>query len=316
VKIEDIPLGDPNAHGLFLRRDALAEGLTDLVLRRAVRGGELVRVRHGAYVPGPVWRSLDVRQQHLLKVRAVLRTHGERVAASHHSAAAAWGMDQWQIPLDKVHVTRTDHGSGRQFKDLVHHQALVAESDVAEVDGIRVTRAVRAALESATLVDLERALVLVCSGLRMKLFDRAELEAQRTSMEAWPNSLGLELVCRLADDRFGSVGEVRTFFCLWRSALPKPVPQFPVYDGDELVGIVDFAWPELGIILEFDGKVKYEKYLRTGETASDAVVREKRREDRIREATGWVVIRISWDDLAHPDRIVARVRRAMAQRAA
>jgi hypothetical protein len=316
MKIEDAVLGDPDAHGLFLRRDALAAGLTDLMLRRAVKAGELVRVRHGAYVPGPVWRTLDARGRHLVKVRAVLRTHGTRVAASHHSAVAAWGMDQWRVPLAKVHVTRTDHGSGRQFDDLTHHQALVSDSDVTEVDGIRATRPVRAALESATLLELEQALVVVCSGLRMKLFDRAELERCRASMEAWPNSLGLELVCRLADERFGSVGEVRTFLCLWRAALPKPVPQFSVYDGDELVGTVDFAWPELGLILEFDGKVKYEKYLRPGESPADAVVREKRREDRIRELTGWTVIRICWDDLADPERFIARIRRVMAQRAA
>ena len=30
---------------------------------------------------------------------------------------------------------------------------------------------------------------------------------------------------------------------------------------------VDLAWPEYGVFLEFDGRVKYEKYLREGERA-------------------------------------------------
>ena len=71
---------------------------------------------------------------------------------------------------------------------------------------------------------------------------------------------------------------------------------------------LDFAWPEHDVWLEFDGKEKYVKYLREGETATDAVLREKRREDRIRELTGWRCIRITWADLFFPDRLAARIR--------
>ena len=49
-----------------------------------------------------------------------------------------------------------------------------------------------------------------------------------------------------------------------------------------------------------------------GETALDAVVREKRREDRLREA-GWLVIRVTWDDVIHhPARTVQRIRAFLA----
>ena len=40
----------------------------------------------------------------------------------------------------------------------------------------------------------------------------------------------------------------------------------------------------------------------------DAVLREKRREDEIRELTGWRVIRLTWADLQHPERTIRRLR--------
>ena len=52
------------------------------------------------------------------------------------------------------------------------------------------------------------------------------------------------------------------------------------------IGIADFYWKECRHLGEFDGKAKYEKYRRPGETAADCVFREKRREDRMRRAAG------------------------------
>jgi hypothetical protein len=78
-------------------------------------------------------------------------------------------------------------------------------------------------------------------------------------------------------------------------------------DG-ELVAIVDFAWPELGVFLEFDGKIKYQKLLRAGESPTDVVVREKRREELICRLTGWRCIRIVWADLYRPELTAAAIR--------
>lgn len=39
----------------------------------------------------------------------------------------------------------------------------------------------------------------------------------------------------------------------------------------------------------------------------DAVLREKQRESRIAELTGWRCIRITWADLERPDGTVARI---------
>ena len=88
------------------------------------------------------------------------------------------------------------------------------------------------------------------------------------------------------------------------------MPQLPV-TVDGRTYRLDFAWPELRVWVEIDGMSKYERWLRPGESVADAVLREKRREDRIREVTGWVCVRITWADLENPARLERRLRRAL-----
>ena len=61
--------------------------------------------------------------------------------------------------------------------------------------------------------------------------------------------------------------------------------------------------------------MKYGRLLRDGEDPGQVVYREKLREDRLREL-GWQVVRWVWADLAHPDVIAGRLRRAFARAAA
>jgi very-short-patch-repair endonuclease len=104
---------------------------------------------------------------------------------------------------------------------------------------------------------------------------------------------------------------------MWREHIPKPEPQFEVINAQgNLVGIVDFAWPEFGVFLEFDGAIKYERLRRTGETLEDVILREKRRQEQICLATGWTCIRITWEDLAKPTTTARRIRQILEGRAA
>jgi hypothetical protein len=75
--------------------------------------------------------------------------------------------------------------------------------------------------------------------------------------------------------------------------------------GGAFVGRVDALIDGI-VIAEFDGAVKY-----AGAQGRDELIREKRREDALR-ALGYVVIRVTWADLFHPDRLDAMVRAALA----
>jgi hypothetical protein len=302
-------------HGVFLRRDALAVGVDDRRLRRGVRDGTWVRVRHGAYAMADEWRDLGPDARHCLLVRAVLRTMGTRVAASHHSACLLHGMDLWDVDLDVAHVTRTDGGAGRTERDVVHHEGLCLQDDLVPFDDHRLIRPVRAALESALLGDIERGLVVVDSGLRRRLFTPVELAAQHELMASWPGSRHLQVVTRLADGRSESVGESRSRFLFWSQGVPMPELQFEVRSQGRLVGVTDFAWPRHRLLGEFDGRLKYGRFLRPGEDAGDAVFREKRREDELRRVTGWAMVRLTWADLHRPGPTAATVRSMLSHAA-
>jgi very-short-patch-repair endonuclease len=69
---------------------------------------------------------------------------------------------------------------------------------------------------------------------------------------------------------------------------------------------VDFLVDER-VVIEFDGLVKYD-----GHEGQAALAAEKRREDRLR-AAGYEVIRLTWADLDHPERVVLLVRQARAR---
>jgi hypothetical protein len=307
--LETIPKSSP----VFLRRDALAAGMDDKELGRRVRAGLLVRIRHGAYALADQWSGASEEGRHLMRAAAVMRTARCGAALSHTSAALLLGADVWDLELRDVHLTRPDHKGGRREAGVVQHRGLLAPPEVTVVDGWPCTKAVRTALDVTTITDVEHALVVVSSILHKKLATRTELLDGAGAMIHVPGSLTTNLVLSLADARFDRPGEVRTFYALWREGVEAPEPQYEVRDGRRtLVALLDFAWPERRVWLEFDGLLKYQKFLRRGESAADAVVREKKREDLVRRLTGWICVRVTWDDLAHPERIAAMVAQAFA----
>jgi len=302
---------------VWLRRHAVADGYSDKDIARLVREKQWHRVRRGAYASGELWRSLSPEDRHRLLGRAVLLTAHPSSALSHVSAAVEWGGDTWDLDLGQVHLTRTDGKSGRREAGLVHHRGLLSEDQVRVVNGVRVTAAPRALAETCTVTDVERALVVVNSLLHQGTTTPKELSAEADVSRFWPGSLTTDLVLRLADPRIESVLESRALHFFWSQHLPRPELQVEVYDeSGRLVGSADFAWPKLGVFAETDGRFKYRSLRRDGESLEDFLLREKRREELICQLTGWVCIRIMWEDLARPQLLARRVRKMLESRAA
>ena len=298
-------------HGVVLRREALTFGWDDRDLRRAWRSGILHKVRHGCYVPGDVWSSLDDHGRHLVLAKAVLRCGEAPAVFSHTTAAVAHDMDLWDVDLGQAHLTPLNGLAGRRSADRVAHEGVVDAAEATTVQGLPVVLPVRAALETASLTGVEQGLVVLDSGLRKGLFDSAELTAAYEAMSRWPSMRQVRLAVSLSDGRSASVGESRSRYLFWTQGLPPPELQYEVRRDGRVLGITDFAWPELGLLGEFDGKVKYGKYLRPGERPEDALMREKRREDTIRMVTGFRFIRIVWVDLSRPMATAGQIRRLM-----
>ncbi len=295
--------------GVFLRREALAHGYDDADLRRAIQSGALARVRHGAYVSASEWSAADRQVRHLLACRAVLLSHGDQVALSHVSGALAAGLKVWGADLSKVHLVRRDTVTGRRMGDVVHHVGSWSDLAVHEFDGMRAVDPAGCALGLAATNSVESGVVSLDSVYDLGFGSPEDLHKLHQSLGSWPGSKRLQVSLRLAQPGAQSVGESRLRFLCWLGHLPRPTLQYVVRDRNgDVIGTTDMAWPGLGVLGEFDGKVKFEKYLRPGEKPSDAAFREKVREDRLREATGWRLIRFVWADLADRTGTIGRLR--------
>ncbi len=304
------------SRGFFTRAEAFGEGHDDKSIARALRTRLWVRVRVGAYTFPEHWDGAGEHGRHLLRAHAVTHRLGDSVALSHTSAALDHGLALWDPNLNLVHVTRLDGAAGRNQSGVQHHEGFCARTDVEYRHGHLVVNPARAALEAAALGGGERALVVLDSYLHLG-GSRERLDAAYLLLEQWPHSRGLQVPLRLADGRAESVGESRSRYLFYAQHLPMPELQYEVRDANGLlVGTTDFGWPGRRLLGEFDGRTKYGRLLRPGEDPSDAVFREKVREDRLREATGWGMVRLVWADLACPAATAARVRRMLGQDAA
>ncbi len=297
---------------VWLRSELKAVGHTDRDLAQLVRSGLLRRVRRGAYVDGRSYDHADVPTRHRWVAEAVSKQAKTPVVVSHSSAVPFHDGPVWGLSLDTVHVTRLDRRAGRAEAGVRQHRGVVLDGDVLARGGVEVMSATRTALEVTTCVSTEAGLVVVNDFLRRRLTTLVDLRERYRPMTHDPFTGRTDLVLRLADPRVASVGESRTLFMCYRGGVPRPVPQYELRDvNGDLVCQLDFAWPELGVWLEFDGRQKYVKFLREGEPVVDVVLREKERESMISEVTGWRCIRITWADLERPHATVARILRLL-----
>lgn len=300
---------DPRLSPIMLRGELVESGLTDRAIAQLVATGVLHRVRFGAYVANADWRACDPSQRHGILVRAVLRQARTPVVVSHISALTEWEVPIWDLSLRAVHITRVDQRAGRREAGVCQHLGALRAEDVVHLNGIALTSGTRTALDCACLLDVEQALVIVNDLLHRRLTSLEQLAEGARFMTAWPGSLRHQVVLRLADGRLESVGESRFWYLCWRQGLPMPIPQYEVRDSHgNVVARLDFAWPQLGVFAEFDGESKYLRPFRVGDSAADVVLREKRREDLVRELTGWRAVRVDWSDLGHPRRTAHRIR--------
>jgi hypothetical protein len=294
---------------LHLRRDAVRTGWTDDELARLVRAGELSRLRRGAYVAGAL--RTGGTAAHRLLVHATLAGLRRPAVVSHQSAAVLHGLQLWDVPLDRVHVTRPP-GAWTDRSGVLHcHVARLRDDEIVTVDGMAVTGMVRTALDLARSLRHETAVVALDAALHARRVSRETLQDRLLDIAGTPGSRSAARAVAFADERAESVGESRSRVILNRWGLMPTDLQFEVLGADGArVGRTDFVWEDRRVVGEFDGRIKYGRLLRPGQDAGDAVYREKLREDAIRDE-GWRVVRWVWAEFAAPHRFAARVRRSV-----
>ncbi|MFJ4107136.1 hypothetical protein [Oerskovia enterophila] len=283
------------------------EPATRARLERSRRAGQVVRVRPGVYLPLPTGEGHARRREAevLASVRGVVERLTTSYWLSHETAALLWGCWTWRLGR-LVHVTQLANPSVRRDSDPAtrRHWTALPERDRHDLDGIPVTSLERTVVDCARSLRPSSALVVADSALRLgadvRLLDQIldESAGKRGVIQA-------RQVLQLADARSESPGETLVRWFALDAGLPPLVPQLSVttWRGEFRL---DLAWPELRVGLEFDGVVKY-----TGGMGDPAgrLLAEKKREDALREA-GWTILRVTWEDLKDPERLVGRLRAA------
>ena len=292
-----------------------SEGHNDRLIRTELETGDLTRLRRGGYTSE---RPPTSEQRHRLLLESTRDRLGTATVVSHTSAALLHG---WPVPpasLDRVTCTREREptGGGNVSSWLHAYAGALPDDAVTEIDGFRVTSPARTAADASRLLPRDDAVAMLDAALRLsrsgenealRLAVTEQLRADARKHGARRARLALGLASGLAE----SPVESRSRLAFHDHGIPEPVLQFRVIDAfGRVVAITDFAWPDHGVVGEVDGRVKYESLLRPGERASDALVREKRRENDI-QALGWVVFRWFPDDLANPAVLCSRLRRLL-----
>jgi hypothetical protein len=291
-----------------MRSQLLAGGVTDAELLRMRRSGALADVRRGSYVAPDDKRLRFPESRHALLIEATLPRLGPGAVLSHVSAAVWHGLPIWQIPMEHVHVTRDLRSGGRVSGRLHLHVSPLDADDVVEVGGVAVTSLARTALDIGRTVAFEPALVVADAALALLKNSPVTLREALERAARWPGAPGAERVLTFADGRSESVGESRSRLAMKLAGVPTPVLQWEVPTAGGLHR-VDFGWPDLGTVGEFDGLVKYRRLVRPGQDPSEIVIAEKLREDDLRaERLG--VVRWIWDEIDPFAAVAARLRRS------
>jgi hypothetical protein len=295
---------------LLRRADALTDGFSDAELARMVRRRDLTRIQRGTYLHAPGTLPTDSAARHRLRVAATVAGLRMDAVVSHVSAAALHGLPLWGTTLDRVHVLRRPPAGGSGSARVHLHIARITDDQLTVVDGIVTTDVTRTVVDVARCTSFESAVVTADAALASGRTSAAALADCLAQMGPVPGTRQAFRALAFADGRSESVGESRSRVLIHRLRLPAPDLQLRVLRSDRsLVGICDFAWRGHRTLGEFDGKVKYGRLLRAGQSPGDVVFEEKRREDELRDLR-WQVVRWTWADLSLAGVVGQRLRRA------
>jgi Protein of unknown function (DUF559) len=295
-----------------------AQGVTEAMLRTQLSRGSLMRVRPRVFVAATRWPD-DPREQHLLRARAEQVARPSAVL-SHSSAAVVWGLPfpgfgcWWD-----GEVTVTQRASERsRYAGCVQHSATLPAGQVTrDAVGYLVTTPARTAVDLSVGLTLPEALVLLDAAARLSIQGFVPNPRRRDYRN--PH------LVTAARQQFGEAAESARCQRLGRAiALTEPCREsaieslsaghfalagLPTPGFQECVRtphgefFPDCYWPAGRLIGEADGATKY--------SDAAAIVREKEREQYLRDRGYRFVRWLGKEIMTRPSDVVGRVARAL-----
>jgi hypothetical protein len=262
------------------RRSTLAKAMGEHALRVALRHGAWHQPWPGVVVPKD--RVLDP----LTRAAAAVLFAGKDAVLSGRTAAALYGCSVAASP--QVHLTLPYNRWVRRRPGLVVHHDRFAEEDVGELHGLPIFAFDLVIAE--LLCTASRRLALACTDQALAAVGPDLVDQVAARLECRDDRRGTRraaALLELATGRADSPPESWLLLMVVDAGFPVPQAQHEVHDlAGRLVYVLDLAWPELRIALEYDGFEAHENRV-----IADAV-RDARLADR-----GWTVIRVRAPDL-------------------
>lgn len=272
--------------------------------------GELERLRPGVLVAPGSLDALRPDERHLVLVRASLTRIRDQDVICHESACAVLGLPVVGRWPPRVHVADPTTTHTRVTAWFVRHGVAHRPPPVTIGRGLVVTTPARTAVDVAATRPLVSSLPAVDHVLRNTVATPADLRAEAELLGNGRAKAALAL--EMGSTRSGSPAESVCRVRLRQLGAPEPVQQQAFERPGERTAVVDFWFPDQGVVLEVDGRAKYEDpVMLDGRSTADAHWHEKQREDFVRSFPEVrTVVRVTWTDLMDPDRLRVKLVRA------
>lgn len=279
-------------HGIFLGSHAVAEGA---VTRDHLDRGLYRRLLRNVYA------DPALPHDHALFARAAALLMPQEATLGGRSAAVWWGAATAGV-ADPVLVLAPTSSSWRGPKGVRVHRCELRASDVEVMDdGVRVTSVERTARDVAALETVKDAVACLDAMARAGTLTTPMLHRIGRSAAGRWGSRRITKVLPLVDGRAQSPPESWVRVACHLAGLPPPIPQYAVVEHGVFLGLVDLAWPEARVIVEYEGAYHFDGVQIVKDDARYAALM----------AAGWRVIRVLAADLRDMDALICRIALAL-----
>jgi hypothetical protein len=289
----------PGLHSAHRRTDVVAT-IGERGLRTALSTGALRPLWKGVVVPPGRW--LDP----LTRASAALLVAGDDAALTGPAAAVLHGCTA--VEPTAVDVVVPPECPVRSAPGLTVHHVRRYVEDVVEVADLRALALDRVVADMLCTARPQDGLALADEALR-RSGGAAEIIRKQigTQIDRRLDPRGTvrgALLLDLASPRSASPAESWFRWRLIEAGFPVPEVNWQLAGIDgQPVYVLDLAWPQLRIAVEYDGYAAH-----VGREGAD-----RARETDLRRR-GWIVIRAAAEDLANPARLERALRAAFAKR--
>lgn len=227
-------------------------------------------------------------------------TVGTSSVVSHECAAERHGLRP--VPTGRLVFTST-HGDHHRIPGVVVHQLRdLLPRHVTTVDGLPTTTVARTIVDLAAVSRLERLARIVEAAVDDRRTSDVEIATTYADV-ARPGKWGAARLRAVLADRAprqplpDSKLEQLLLGALRVGGLDDPLPQYPHPGRGPVRGCVDFAYPDVALVLEADGRRWHQR---------KADLKRDRARDNEAARAGWLTLRFMWEELVHDPADVAR----------